>query len=116
MVWLGVHSDEGKSLRPKGTQHLVEFRLEAGLPVWRYQIGSITIEKRLLMIYGQNTVHVRYEMIGGDARVRLGLRPLINFRSHDAFVSHAAVGRLRRALARTTASRCRIAPSCRRCG
>ena len=87
VVWLGVHSDEGKFAQTEGTQHLVEFRLEAGLPVWRYQIGSITIEKRLLMIYGQNTVHIRYQMIEGDARVRLGLRPLINFRSHDAYVS-----------------------------
>ena len=55
--------------------------------MWRYQIGSITIEKRLLMVYGQNTAHIRYRMIEGDARVRLGLRPLLNFRSHDAFVS-----------------------------
>jgi predicted glycogen debranching enzyme len=89
VVWLGVHSDEGKFAQTEGTQHLVEFRLEAGLPVWRYQIGSITIEKRLRMIYNQNTVHIRYEMVEGNARVRLGLRPLINFRSHDAFVSHA---------------------------
>ena len=95
VVWLGVHSDEGKPVQTEGTQHLVEFRLEAGLPVWRYQIGSITIEKRLMMIYGQNTAHIRYEMVGGDARVRLGLRPMINFRSHDAFVSQPHLGRLR---------------------
>jgi predicted glycogen debranching enzyme len=87
VVWLGVHSDNGKFAQTEGTQHLVEFRLEAGLPVWRYQIGSITLEKRLLLINGQNTVHVRYQMIEGNTRVRLGLRPLINFRSHDAYVS-----------------------------
>src|SRR5215813_14633941 len=30
-------------------QFLSEFRLEAGLPLWRFQIGSSTIEKRLWM-------------------------------------------------------------------
>ena len=27
-------------------EHLVEFRLELGLPVWRYEIGAV-IEKRI---------------------------------------------------------------------
>jgi predicted glycogen debranching enzyme len=87
VVWLGVHPAEGKFAQTEGTQNLVEFRLEAGLPVWRYRIGNTTIEKRLLMVYGQNTVHISYHMIEGHERIRLGLRPLLNFRSHDAYVS-----------------------------
>ena len=31
VVWLGVHPAEGKFAQTEGTQHLVEFRLEAGL-------------------------------------------------------------------------------------
>ena len=39
-----------------------EFRLEVGLPVWRYDFGGVVVEKRLLMPHGQNTVHVLYEL------------------------------------------------------
>ena len=41
---------------------LTEFRLEVGLPVWRYDVGGVVVEKRLLMPHGQNTVHVLYEL------------------------------------------------------
>src|SRR5690606_26068021 len=39
---------------------LTEFRLEMGLPVWRYRVRDIVVEKRILLPYGQNTVHVNY--------------------------------------------------------
>src|SRR4026209_1685804 len=29
-----------------GTSYLTEFRLECGLPVWRYEVEGLTIEKR----------------------------------------------------------------------
>jgi predicted glycogen debranching enzyme len=66
---------------------LTEFRLEAGLPVWRYQIGNIVIEKQIFMRRHQNTVHVIYRMVEGRDTVRLKLMPSVHFRSHDAHVS-----------------------------
>jgi predicted glycogen debranching enzyme len=63
---------------------LVEFRLEMGLPVWTYRAGDVVVEKRLLLPYGQNTVHVNYRLAGGGAGVRLILRPRLHFRGHDA--------------------------------
>jgi predicted glycogen debranching enzyme len=72
---------------PPGTLAPREFGLEGGLPVWRYEIGGYTLEKRVFMVYRQNTVHVRYKLLAGPGPVRLGLRPAFNFRSHDASVS-----------------------------
>jgi hypothetical protein len=66
---------------------LTEFRLEAGLPVWRYEVGRSVIEKRILLPYRQNTVHISYHMISGEEPIRLEIRPSVNFRSHDAPVS-----------------------------
>jgi predicted glycogen debranching enzyme len=66
---------------------LKEFRLEAGLPVWRYEMGAYVIEKRVLLPYRQNTVHISYHMIQGEEPVKLEIRPSVNFRSHDAPVS-----------------------------
>ena len=49
-----------------GSEHLVEFRLELGLPVWRYELPGVAIEKRVVMPYGQNTVHITYQLVDGD--------------------------------------------------
>src|SRR5205085_28470 len=67
--------------------HLVEFRLELGLPVWVYRVDAYTIEKRLVMPHGQNTVHVTYTLLGGDGPLRLSLRPSVHFRSYEAAVN-----------------------------
>ncbi len=66
---------------------LAEFRLEAGLPVWRFEIDSIVLEKRLLLTHMQNTVHVSYKVLESPRPVRLRLRPSFHFRPHDASVS-----------------------------
>ena len=60
-----------------------EFRLEQGLPVWTWDVNGITIEKRLLLPYRQNTVIVRYHMLKGDCNVLLELRPAMHFRPHE---------------------------------
>lgn len=65
---------------------LTEFRLEMGLPVWTYHVADAVIEKRILLPYGQNTVHVNYRMTGGSQGVRLILRPRLHFRGHETAV------------------------------
>src|SRR5262245_8018623 len=42
---------------------LTEFRLELGLPVWRYDFDGAIVQKRVLMPHGQNTVHALYELV-----------------------------------------------------
>src|SRR5437764_3739444 len=71
----------------RGTGYLTEFRLEAGLPVWRYDVEGLTIEKRIFLPYMQNTVHISYELMSGADRVDLALRPSVNFRAQEAPVS-----------------------------
>jgi predicted glycogen debranching enzyme len=70
-----------------GAEHLREFRLVLGLPCWTYAIGGAVIEKRVVLPYGQNTVHVCYRLVSGGGSVRLTLRPGVHFRPHDAPVS-----------------------------
>ncbi len=67
-----------------GVDYFQEFRLERGLPVWRYEVLGVTFEKRILLPYRQNTVHVSYRLIDGPGRVRLKLRPSVHFRHYDA--------------------------------
>ena len=89
-LWLG---DEDEVAGPNAVDragHLVEFRLEFGLPVWRYGFAGVEIEKRILMPHGQNTVHVRYRLVRGNRPVRLTLRPSVHFRSYESPVNASA--------------------------
>jgi predicted glycogen debranching enzyme len=67
--------------------NLVEFRLESGLPVWRYEVGAVELEKRVLMPHLQNTVHVNYRLLSSPGGLRLRLRPSFHFRPHEAPVN-----------------------------
>ena len=58
-----------------------------GLPVWRYDVEGVVIEKRLFLAHMQNTVYVMYELLAGAECVELALRPSVNFRAQEAPVS-----------------------------
>ena len=73
-----------------GVEHLREFRLDLGLPTWRYELDGYSIERSIYFSYLQNTVFIRYAMLDGPGPLLLSLRPGIHFRSHDAPVSTEA--------------------------
>lgn len=69
-----------------GEVFLREFRLEDGLPVWRFEIGGVALEKRVVMPALQNTVHVTYALTSATPGCRLELRPGVHFRLFEANV------------------------------
>ena len=91
VLWLGDENEVAGPNIADRTEHLVEFRLELGLPVWRYELSGAVIEKRLVMPYGQNTVHVTYRLLEGAGSVRLSLRPSIQFRGYEEPVDRCPV-------------------------
>jgi predicted glycogen debranching enzyme len=70
-----------------GANALESFYLDMGLPVWRYEMRGFVIEKRIVMPHFHNTAYVTYELLQGDAPVRLRLRPSVQFRSYEDAVS-----------------------------
>ncbi len=70
---------------------LVEFRLEDGLPVWTYRCPSFELEKRLCMVYRQNTTYIRYSLLRGEAAC-LEVRPSIDIRPHEGSLAGPQVG------------------------
>jgi predicted glycogen debranching enzyme len=91
-VEIGGRERSGDAADARGTGYLTEFRLEAGLPVWRYIVEGLVIEKRLFLPHMQNTVHLSYELLSGADRVELSLRPSVNFRAQEAPVSEPLGG------------------------
>jgi predicted glycogen debranching enzyme len=71
---------------------LAEFRLELGLPVWRYDFEGCVIERRIWMARERNTVYARYELVSGAAPVQLEIEPWIRFRPHDDPLDRPAGG------------------------
>src|SRR5439155_18153170 len=66
---------------------LQEFRLENQLPIWRYQVDGVVLEKSLVFLHGQNTVHINYQLLSDQPEVRLELRPSMHFRGHEQAVN-----------------------------
>jgi predicted glycogen debranching enzyme len=70
-----------------GPNYLVEFRLENQIPIWRYDIKGVSLEKRLVMPYLQNTVHLTYTLLSKNEGCSLDLRPSLHFRPLEGAVS-----------------------------
>ncbi|MDT5272684.1 MAG: hypothetical protein QOH49_4870 [Acidobacteriota bacterium] len=87
---IGGQERAGGQLEWPGAKHLREFRLEAGLPVWRYELDGHVVEKRVLMVHSQNTVHVTYKLVEGEGPLRLKLRPALQFRPYEEQVHASA--------------------------
>jgi predicted glycogen debranching enzyme len=75
------------NLREQG--RFFDFTLNMGLPSWRYEIDGVVIEKSIAMPSRQNIVHITFRSLGDGGRVRLRLRPLVNFRPLEAPVGEA---------------------------
>ena len=67
-------------LYPDGHTRLVRFALDDG-PVWTWSVGGVELERRVLLVPGEQTVVVRY---ASSAPVRLRIEPLLAFRDYHA--------------------------------
>ncbi|MCW2249400.1 putative glycogen debranching enzyme [Azospirillum fermentarium] len=70
---------------------LSEFRLEMGLPVWRYTVDGTVIEKQVVMPHRQNIVHVTYRVLKAPGPVTLRLRPVLAYRTLEAAVDRPMI-------------------------
>jgi len=74
------------SLECSGVGKLRAFRLRGLVPEWEYQLGPARLERRLVMVHGENTLFVTYRHRGGPP-VELRLRPFTTFRPHESAVA-----------------------------
>lgn len=73
-VELGPRRDPPETRESKSNL-LSEFRLEMGLPIWRYQIGDLVLERRLHLPYRQNTVQVGYRLLAASQEIEIASGP-----------------------------------------
>jgi len=60
------------AIHPTGFIYLKEFRIDP-FPTFVYKVNDVTIEKKVFMIYGKNTVAIMYRLIEGKKEVYKGV-------------------------------------------
>lgn len=84
---LGGEERAGLPFQISGSEHITDFHLETGLPVWRYDIQGAVLEKRVVMPHRQNTVLLCYRLVSSKSKVHLRIRPSLQFRPHNSAVN-----------------------------
>lgn len=84
------------SINPDGFKYLKSFRL-GPFPIWTYEVKGIEIEKKVFMVYGENTTVCQWSVVSGQLQdtnitneqrttssphVELELKPLLAFRDY----------------------------------
>ena len=69
----------GKQYISDGYKYLQSFTKEI-LPIFKYQIGDISVSKNICMVYGKNIVQVFYRIQNGKSKAKLTLAPILNLR------------------------------------
>jgi predicted glycogen debranching enzyme len=77
------------AVHPEGYRYLTGFRLDP-FPIFTFEAGGVTVEKRLFLVDGENTVVVEYALLAGPG-CRLEVRPLVAFRGYHELTHRNAV-------------------------
>lgn len=68
------------------TLHLVHYRVESGIPYWKYEIDGIVLEKSLFLVHRQNTLMLTYSFLSVPKPFELRWRPYLHFRNTEQHV------------------------------
>jgi glycogen debranching enzyme len=79
----GLDTGDGPITVPEA---LVEFRLENGLPIWRFEHGGAVLEKRVVVTHRQNTARLSYRLLAAPEPLTLVLEPAVGMRPHEGRV------------------------------
>lgn len=78
---LGVHEWADGTVAPDGHVHLESFSLRDGLPVWRWSLGDVVVERELALMRGRPAVGIVHRLVrSGAGPVRIELDVLGTWR------------------------------------
>ena len=76
-----------KNYVAQGYKYLEEFEKEF-VPIYKYNVNGVKIEKQISMIFDRNTVVVTYKIFNVDSESKLILTPIINFRDFHGLTTN----------------------------
>ena len=69
---------------PRGFVQLEAFWLEGEVPVWRFTVGAVCLEKRVVMTPGRNTTVISYRVVRALSAIRFEVKVLASHRDFHA--------------------------------
>lgn len=72
-----------QEVMPKGYQYQMSFQYSFH-PTFIFELDGRLIEKRIYMIYGENTTVIEYHYIDGSGNLELELTPFLNYRDYHS--------------------------------
>lgn len=79
-IRLATHEWVSGAVDPAGHAHLESFALRHGLPVWRWSVGDVILERELAMARGRPAVGIVHRLVRAPGPVRLELEALCTWR------------------------------------
>ena len=79
-VALATHEWSSGAIAPLGHRLLMSFDIVDGVPVWRWDLGDVVIERELALATGRNAVGVLHRVVRAPEPVRIGLEALCTWR------------------------------------
>lgn len=71
------------AVEPRGYVHIESFRLDGTMPIWRFTIDDLIIEKCIWMEHGQNTTYITWRLVNEiDRPITITADLLVNQRDH----------------------------------
>lgn len=86
-----LYSSRTPDFTAKGYIYLQRAMFDS-VPTFIYSVGDMFIEKKICMVYGENTVCLVYHVLNGAHRAIIRLTPLINFRDYHHTSSKKHLG------------------------
>jgi predicted glycogen debranching enzyme len=87
---LGVNLYANHSIQPNGNDYLDGFSKEL-FPQWEYEVNGIKLKKTIVMVHGENTVLIIYDVLEAPQPFTLELLPLMAGRDHHS-LTHEGPG------------------------
>ncbi len=81
---LGCNEFADGTVSPTGYLQIIEFRIEDGIPVWRYLVEDVVLEQRLWMVPGRNTTQASFSLAGASVPAVLEMNPLCTYRDYHS--------------------------------
>lgn len=85
-----IYSHEALGGVMEGFRHLDKVAV-GSVPCFTFRVKDVEIEKKVCMVYGENTVIVYYHIKNGGSRIEFRTTPLLNFRDHHFNTSKGGI-------------------------
>ncbi len=89
-IALSTHEYGDGTIDPDGYANLESFELDGALPVWRFAVADMIVERRVWMPPGRNAAWISFRLVRGERPVAIEWTPLATWRDFHSLATPAS--------------------------